>query len=124
MAKTPITVDGTFSDWDTSELISTPVNTVPGYSWYGTVQNDTYFIGVQATGTTEPAIGAGTVIWLNTDQNTATGYSPFGSIGAEYDISYFAGDQFNPAWSTSTAQWRRTWSRTAHHRVVGGWQEP
>ena len=33
-------------------------------------------------------IGAGTTIWLNTDQNTTTGYSPFGNIGAEYNITY------------------------------------
>ena len=36
-------------------------------------------------------IGAGTTIWLNTDQNTATGYSPFGSIGADYNVTYVNG---------------------------------
>ena len=83
-----ITVDGNFTDWTASELITTPVNAVSGYSLYGTVQNNTYFIGIDATSLTDPAIGAGTTIWLNTDQNTTTGYSPFGSIGAEYNITY------------------------------------
>ena len=89
----PIIIDGNFSDWDSSELITTPANVVPGYSLYGTVQNDTYFIAVQATATTDPVIGAGTTIWLNTDQNTATGYSPYttSSIGADYNITTIDG---------------------------------
>ena len=87
----PSSIDGTFSDWDSSELITTPANAVPGYSLYGTVQNDTYFIGIDATSATDPVIGAGTTIWLNTDQNTATGYSPFGSIGADYNVTYVNG---------------------------------
>src|SRR5689334_394065 len=89
--KPTITVDGNFSDWVASELITTPSNYVPGYSLYGTVQNDNYLIGIDATSTTDPVIGAGTTIWLNTDQNTATGYSPFGSIGADYNITYVNG---------------------------------
>src|ERR1043165_4607680 len=95
--KPTITIDGNFSDWDSSELITTPANVVASYSLFGTVQNDTYYIGIQATSATDPVIGAGTTIWLNTDQNTATGFSPFGNIGAEYSISYFTGDAFNPA---------------------------
>ena len=47
--KLTITVDGNFSDWVSSELITMPANAVPGYSLYGTVQNDTYFIGIDAT---------------------------------------------------------------------------
>ena len=88
MATKPIILNGAFDDWDSSELITTPANAVPGYSLYGTVQNDTYFIGIDATSLTDLAIGAGTTIWLNTDQNTTTGYSPFGKIGAEYNITY------------------------------------
>jgi serralysin len=89
--KPAITVNGDFSDWIASELITTPANFVPGYSLYGTVQNDSYLIAVDATLATDPVIGAGTTIWLNTDQNTATGYSPFGSIGAEYNVTYVNG---------------------------------
>jgi serralysin len=86
-----ITVDGNFSDWVSSELITTPGNFIPGYSLYGTVQNDTYFIGIDATSAPDPVIGAGTTIWLNTDQNTATGYTPFDSIGADYNITLVNG---------------------------------
>ena len=65
----------------------TPGNTVSGYQIYGALLNDaalgdTYVIGIDATGATDPVIGAGTTIYLNTDQNTATGYSPFGGISA------------------------------------------
>ena len=50
MATKPlITVDGNFTDWVASELITTPVNAISGYSLYGTVQDDTYFIGIDAT---------------------------------------------------------------------------
>ena len=86
-----ITVDGSLSDWTAAEIIDNPANVAPGYSLYGTVQNDTYFIAIQGTGTTVPVIGSGTTIWLNTDQNTATGYSPFDSIGADYNITYVGG---------------------------------
>jgi serralysin len=86
-----ITVDGNLSDWTASELIDNPGDAVPGYSLYGTVQDDTYFIAIQATAGTDPVIGAGTTIWLNTDQSTATGYSPFDSIGAEYNVTYVNG---------------------------------
>ena len=65
----------------------TPGNTVAGYQVYGAFLNDatlgnTYVIGIDATAATDPIIGAGTVIYLNTDQNTATGYSPFGDLSA------------------------------------------
>lgn len=86
-----ITVDGNLSDWTTAQLIDNPGNYVPGYNLYGTVANDTYYIAIQATSVNDPVIGAGTTIWLNTDQNNATGYSPFDSIGAEYNITYIGG---------------------------------
>jgi hypothetical protein len=86
-----IDVDRNFSDWVSSELITTPGNFFPGYSLYGSVQNDTYFIGIDASSATDAVIGAGTTIWLNTDQNTATEYSPFGSIGTDYDVTYVNG---------------------------------
>ncbi len=86
-----ISIDGNLSDWTAAEIIDNPANAVPGYLLYGTVQNDTYFIAIQGTGAADPVIGAGTTIWLNTDQNTATGYSPFDSIGADYNITYVGG---------------------------------
>ena len=87
-----ITVDGNFTDWTASELIDNPGDAVPGYSLYGTVQNDNYFIAIQGTGATDPVIGPGTTIWLNTDQNTTTGYSTATApLGADYNITFVNG---------------------------------
>ena len=71
----------------------TPTNTVAGYQLYGALINDAtlgknYVIGINATATTDPVIGANTFIYLNTDQNKATGYTPFGSVGAEYYVQF------------------------------------
>ncbi len=73
-----ITLDGTFSDWPSTDMIMMPGNTVAGYQVYGALLNDatlgnTYVIGLDATAATDPVIGANTFIYLNTDQNTATG---------------------------------------------------
>ena len=59
--------------------------------------------------------------WLNTDQNTATGYSPFGSIGADYNITYVGGSFY--LYTGAAAQNLRQ-RHTAHRRIVGRWQEP
>ncbi len=73
--------------------IVTPANTVAGYKVFGALLNDatlgnTYVIGIDATATTDPVIGANTFIYLDTDQNRTTGFSPFGSVGAEYDVKF------------------------------------
>ena len=86
-----------------TDMVMTPGNTVAGYQVYGALLNDatlgkTYVIGIDATSATDPVIGAGTTIYLNTDQNTATGYSPFGNIGAEYEVvfAYGSNSQLEP----------------------------
>jgi hypothetical protein len=90
-----ITLDGDFSDWlAANSVVTNPANTVAGYQVYGALLDDptlgeTYVIGIDATASTGDAvIAAGTVIYLNTDQNNTTGYSPFGDIGAEYEIQF------------------------------------
>ena len=86
-----ITVNGDFSDWTTALRIDTMSNAVAGYVIYGTVAASTYLVGIQATTATDQVIGAGTTIWLNTDQNRMTGYSlPWGftNVGAEYNITF------------------------------------
>src|ERR1700736_4846584 len=88
-----ITLDGQFTDWPLNDSVMTPVNTVAGYQVYGALLNDAtlgknYVIGIDATATTDPVIGANTFIYLDTDQNRATGYSPFGSVGAEYYVQF------------------------------------
>jgi serralysin len=88
-----ITLDGQFTDWPTADSLMTPVNTVAGYQVYGALLNDAtlgknYVIGIDATVATDPVIAANTFIYLNADQNTATGYSPFGSVGAEDYVQF------------------------------------
>jgi hypothetical protein len=85
-----ITVNGDLLDWTTAERIDNPGNSVAGYALYGAVQAETYLIAIQATVTTDQVIAGGTTIWLNTDQSTATGYSPFDSIGADYNVTFDA----------------------------------
>jgi serralysin len=88
-----ITLDGQFTDWLATDAVMTSGNTVAGYQVYGAFLTDatlgnTYVIGIDATATTDAAIVAGTVIYLNTDQNNTTGYSPFGKVGAEYEVQF------------------------------------
>ena len=91
-----ITLDGQFTDWTSANSVATPGNTVPGYNIYGALVTDptagvNYVIGIQATDTVnDPIIGLNTTIWLNSDQNTATGFSPIGAVGAEYYINFAA----------------------------------
>jgi hypothetical protein len=88
-----ITLDGQFTDWPAADSLMMPTNTVAGYQLYGALINDAtlgknYVIGIDATVTTDPVIAANTFIYLNTDQNRATGFSPFGSVGAEYYVQF------------------------------------
>jgi len=88
-----ITLDGSLSDWNASELAQTPANTVSGYSVYGTYVTDptygvNYIIGING-GTTGTNIGAGTTIYLNTDQNAATGGElSWANVGYEYYVQW------------------------------------
>ena len=59
-----ISLDGSFSDWPTTDMVMTAGNTVAGYQVYGAFLNDatlgnTYVIGLDATVATDPAIGCG-----------------------------------------------------------------
>ena len=89
-----ITLDGTFTDWPAANSVMTSGNTVAGYQVYGAFLSNTYVIGIDATNSADPVIGAGSTIYLNTDQNTATGYSPTfasGAVGAEYEVQFSYG---------------------------------
>jgi hypothetical protein len=92
-----ITLDGSFTDWPASDVVATPGNTASGYQIYGAFLNNgtatapvnDYVIGIDATVSTDPVIGAGSTIYLNTDQNTATGYElSFANVGAEYEVQF------------------------------------
>ncbi|MEK9285718.1 hypothetical protein MTR72_40065, partial [Bradyrhizobium sp. ISRA442] len=87
-----ITLDGQFTDWPATDSLMTPDNFVAGYQVYGALLNDTtlgntYVVGIDATSATA-VIDVGTTIYLNTDQNTATGFSPAGAVGAEYEVQF------------------------------------
>ena len=92
-----ITLDGQFTDWPAADSVMTSGNTVAGYQVYGALLDDatlgnTYVIGIDATAATDQAIAANTFIYLNTDQNTTTGYDPFGDpVGAEYEVQFALG---------------------------------
>src|SRR5258708_2519995 len=89
-----ITLDGQFTDWPAADALMKPANTVAGYQVYGALLNDatlgnTYVVGIDATATTDPVIGANTFIYLDTDQNRATGFSPFGTVGTSQVLAFF-----------------------------------
>ena len=88
-----ITLDGNFTDWATTDHLERPSYPVAGYEVFGKFVSDAtlgdhYVIGFESTSAINPAIGANTTIWLNTDNNTATGTSPFGAVGGEYYVNW------------------------------------
>lgn len=88
MAMAAITIDGSASDWTEQDRLDTPPGTpVTGYKLYGRYESNAYKILLQSD---TRSIGAGTTIWLNTDQNAATGYQVFGNTGGEeFNINFF-----------------------------------
>jgi len=78
-----ISIDGNLSDWVQSDRIDTTA--VPGYEIYGRYEGSSYKIAIHRINGT---IGANTTIWLDTDQNPASGYLVWGfAVGAEYNIN-------------------------------------
>ena len=81
-----ITLDGGLSDWTMVDQIDKTLST-SGYDIYAKASGDSFVFAVKAP----VAIGANTTAWLNTDQNSATGFKIFGtSGGAEYNINFDA----------------------------------
>ena len=94
----PLTLDGSLSDWTSADRIDHPGSQQAGYQLYGRYVGDTYVVAISSA----VAIGANTTIWLNTDQNTKTGYQVFGgTIGAEYNVNF--GNNGLPALYTGSA---------------------
>ena len=90
-----ITLDGDFLDWSTMSLVEIPANTVAGYDLYGKLVFDpvlgaNYVIGLSATLSSDAVIGPNTFIYLNTDQNASTGFSPWtgANVGAEFAVVF------------------------------------
>lgn len=79
-------VDGDLSEWTTLERLDLPYNGFqrqPGHILYGKLVAGHYVIGLKSIN----PMGSNTAIWLDTDQNGATGYDVFGNMtGADYHI--------------------------------------
>ena len=83
-----VTLDGNLAEWTLADRID-GVAPVAGYEVYGKVSGNSFVLALRADGV---SIGPNTTIWLNTDQNSATGYQIFGtSGGAEFNINFDAG---------------------------------
>jgi Ca2+-binding RTX toxin-like protein len=81
-----VTLNGDLADWTAANRLEVPGSGVAGYELYGKYTGDSY---VFALNSTSGAIGPGTTFWLNTDQNTATGYQIWGFAGgAEYNVNF------------------------------------
>lgn len=87
-----ITLDGNLADWTASDRLDfLPGTGQAGYEVYGKLAGDAYVFAIKSDGT---AIGSGTTVWLNTDQDASTGYQIFGSAGgAEYNVNFFTDNQ-------------------------------
>ena len=87
-----IVIDGNLSDWSPSDRLNLPNNAPPYlatgdelYGKYVATPSPTYLVAIRSTGV---AIGPNTTLWLNTDQNAATGYQIWGAYGgAEYAVN-------------------------------------
>lgn len=81
-----VTLDGALAEWTAADRIDATLG-LSGYEIYGKVTGDNYVIALKS----EIAIGANTTAWLNTDQNTGTGFKIFGFAGgAEYNVNFDA----------------------------------
>lgn len=83
-----ISLDGSLVDWASADRFDIPGSGVSGYGLYGRYESGKFIFAISAPS----AIGANTTLWLNTDQNKATGYKVWGfAAGAEYNINFDAG---------------------------------
>ena len=81
-----VTLDGALGDWSAANRLDTAADGVAGYEVYGQYTGNAFVFALRApAGVT---IGTNTTFWLNTDQNTSTGYQIWGFAGgAEYNIN-------------------------------------
>ena len=84
-----ITIDGKPIDWTATDRLDLPGTGTAGYAEYGHFDGTTYTFALQTP--TGVQIGNGSVIWLDTDTNPATGYKIWGwAGGVEYDVKFDA----------------------------------
>ena len=82
----PIVIDGNTSDWEPEDRLELPPRTpVDGYELSGRYEGNAYKILLKRLNGT---ISTSTTLWLNTDQNSDTGYKIWGYAGgAEYNVN-------------------------------------
>lgn len=81
-----VTLDGLLADWAGIDPIDQTLS-LAGYDIYAQLTGGSLVFALSAP----VAIGATTTAWLNTDQNTATGFQIFGFAGgAEFNINFDA----------------------------------
>ncbi|MCK5917184.1 MAG: hypothetical protein KAG34_02075 [Cocleimonas sp.] len=85
----PIIIDGDLSDWSENDRLEVPPREpVAGFELYGRYENNSYKIALHSLNGT---IDTSTTFWLNTDQDSTTGYLVWGFAGgAEYNINIAA----------------------------------
>ena len=85
----PIVIDGNVSEWTQEDRLELPPRSpVAGYELSGRYENNTYNILLRNL---NGPIGTSTTFWLNTDQNSNTGYKIWGYAGgAEYNVNIAA----------------------------------
>ena len=82
-----VTLDGNLSDWTAADRLDFAGSGQAGFELYGKYTGNAYVFAIKSS---TVAIGAGTTLWLNTDQNASTGYQIFGNLGgAEYNVNFF-----------------------------------
>ena len=82
-------IDGVLDEWTAADRLDRPGTNFNGYQLYGRTEGDAFVFALVAP----VAIGAGTTFWLNTDQDTTTGFQIFGNTGgAEFNINFFTDD--------------------------------
>ncbi len=91
-ASADITIDGNISDWSSTDRLElSPRTPVDGYELSGRYENNSYKVLLRNL---NGPISTSTTFWLNTDQNTDTGYKIWGYAGgAEYNVNIAADGQ-------------------------------
>jgi len=67
-----ITLDGQLTDWTNIDRLDFGMTGLNGSKVYGRFVDGTYHFAIESS---TVSIGADSTMWLNTDKNTATGYS-------------------------------------------------
>ncbi|MCK5896106.1 MAG: hypothetical protein KAG20_04830, partial [Cocleimonas sp.] len=85
----PIIIDGDLSDWSTTDRLEVyPKVPEAGFELYGRYESNNYKVAIHSL---SGSIDTSTTIWLNTDQDSTTGYLLWGiAAGAEYNINIAA----------------------------------